>query len=177
MLYDPGAAFSVIGSTTWRNIASPSLSPAPDLMAYMKMPIVTLGFASIYVTAFRQNRKLDIWVVEGEDTPLFGLDWVEAFHLPLPKGVQACAIRTSTEAATTTTTTTVTSSSPTPQQLSSGNQQLQKLLNEYSDIFQPGHGTIRGQEAVVNIDPSARPKAFPARAVPFPLRKAVEAEL
>ena len=173
MLYDPGAAFSVIGSSTWRKIGSPSLSPAPDLMAYMKMPIVTLGFASIHVTAFRQNRKLDICVVEGEDTPLFGLDWVEAFHLPLPKGVQVCAIRTSTESATPPTTVT----SPTAQQPSSGNQQLQQLLDEYSDIFQPGHGTIRGQEAVVNIDPSARPRAFPARAVPFPLRKAVEAEL
>ena len=59
----------------------------------------------------------------------------------------------------------------------STNKRLQQLLDEYADIFKPGHGTIRGQEAVVHIYPKARPGAFPARPVSFPPRKAVEAEL
>jgi hypothetical protein len=41
-------------------------------------------------------------------------------------------------------------------------------------FFKPGYGTIRGREAVVHIDPKAR--AFPARPVPFSLRKVVETE-
>jgi hypothetical protein len=54
---------------------------------------------------------------------------------------------------------------------------LQQLLDEYSDLFKAGHGTIRGQEAIVNIDPKAKPKAFPPRPVPFPMQAAVESEL
>ena len=40
-----------------------------------------------------------------------------------------------------------------------------------------GQGTIRGQEAVVHIDPATKPRAFPPPPVPFPLRQAVEEEL
>ena len=188
MLYDPGAAFSVISHSTWQQIGSPPLSPVPNLMAFTKIPIVTLGSATVHVDAFNQHRKsLTVIVVKGEDTPLFGLDWVLKFGLPLPEGVTVCALRPSTSP-----------KQPMPTQLSTKATQqrlpptsststttltppidsrFQQLLDEYADIFSPGHGIIRGQEAVVHIDPNARPKAFWARPVPFPLRKAVEAEL
>ncbi len=54
---------------------------------------------------------------------------------------------------------------------------LQQLLDEYADIFKAEKGTIRGQEAVVHIDPAVKPRAFPPRPVPFPMRRAVEDEL
>ena len=183
-----GAAFSVISHSTWQQIGSPPLSPVPNLMAFTKIQIVTLGSATVHVDAFNQHRKsLTVIVVKGEDTPLFGLDWVLKFGLPLPEGVTVCALKPSTSP-----------KQPMPTQLSTKATQQRlpptsststttltppidgrflQLLDEYADIFSPGHGIIRGQEAVVHIDPNARPKAFRARPVPFPLLKAVEAEL
>ena len=37
MLYDPGAAFSVINKQVWQCIGSPSLSPMLNLLAYTKV--------------------------------------------------------------------------------------------------------------------------------------------
>lgn len=99
MLYDPGAVFSVISHSTWKQIGSPVLTPTPNLLAYTKVPIITLGSASISVSAFRQYRKsLTVIVIEGEDKPLFGLDWVQEFDLPLPEGVSICALRSARQA-------------------------------------------------------------------------------
>ena len=92
--------------------------------------------------------------------PLFGLDWLLAFGVALPDGVTVHAVSRPAEALSTTV-----------------QQRLRKLLNEYADVFSSELGRIRCQEAVVNIDPDARPKAFAARPVPFPMREAVEAEL
>jgi hypothetical protein len=168
MLYDPGAVLSVISRKTWQKIGSPPLSPATELLAYTKLPLTVLGQASVQVTAFGENRKLPVSVIDADDMPLFGIDWCMAFNLPLPEGVHICALKK-----TSATNPSVPSTVPT----SVTSSQLQQLLEEYDDVFQPGQGTIRGQEAVVNISPDARPTAFPPRSVPFPLRKAVEAEL
>ena len=71
---------------------------------------------------------------------------VLAFEVALPNGVQVCTV-TLKSAPTTAT----------------ADARLRQLLDEYSDIFEPGKGTIRGQEAVVHIDPTAKPRAFPPR--------------
>ena len=74
MLYDPGAAFSVIGRKLWTQIGSPPLSPTPNLLAYTEVPIQTLGKAIITVNAFGKRKSLPVYVVDSDDAPLFGLD-------------------------------------------------------------------------------------------------------
>jgi transposase InsO family protein len=174
MLYDPGAAFSVINRHVWQRIGSPSLSPMPNLLAYTKVPIRTLGSATIVVDVFKQQKTLKVCVVDTDDTPLFGLDWLLAFEVALPAGVEVRAVTSSvaTQPSTTEKLPEVVTSLP-----AATDSRLRQLLEEYADIFQSGHGTIKCQQAVVHIDPTARPKAFAARPVPFPMRKAVEAEL
>lgn len=174
MLYDPGAAFSVINKQVWQCIGSPSLSPMPNLLAYTKVPIQTLGSATIVVDVFQQRKTLPVCVVDADDTPLFGLDWLLAFDIPLPAGVEVRAVTSSAAAQPSSAATTPAIMTSVP---ASADSRLRQLLEEYADIFQPGHGTIQCQQAVVHIDPAAQPKAFPARSVPFPMRKAVEAEL
>lgn len=181
MLYDPGAAFSVISSRIWQQIGSPALTPTPNLLAYTRLTIKTLGEANIHVDVFHQKKLLPVCVVETDDMPLFGLDWLLAFDVALPEGVEVRAVTSAPP--TTTTRTTATSSEQTGgpavevSLTKSVKDKLQQLLSEYSDIFTPGQGKITCQEAVVHINPAAKPRAFPARPVPFPLRKQVEAEL
>jgi hypothetical protein len=91
-------------------------------------------------------------MVDSDDAPLFGLDWVLAFEVALPNGIQVCTV---TQKSTPTTAT--------------ADVRLRQLLDEYADTFEQGKGTIRGQEAVVHIDPTAKLRAFPSRPVPFPL--------
>jgi transposase InsO family protein len=179
MLYDPGAAFSVINKQVWQQIGSPSLSAMPNLLAYTKVPIKTLGSATISVNVFHRQKQLPVCVVETDDVPLFGLDWLLAFDVALPEGVSVCSVTSATAATQhpTSTSPSFTEQPQPPLPSQSIETRLQQLLTEYADIFKSGHGRIRCQEAVVHIDPNARPKAFAARPVPFPLRKGVEAEL
>ncbi len=142
-----------------------------------------MGKADITVEAFNSRRTVPVYVVEQNDSPLFGLNWLLTFGIELPEGVQLRSITQAvadnaltTKKTTTSTSVTTTTTDTVPLSLTD-NAKLQQLLAEYSDIFQPGQGTIKGQEAVVHIDPTAKPRAFPPRSVPFPLRKAVEDEL
>eukprot|EP00731_Ephydatia_muelleri_P010462 Em0005g1048a len=73
MLYDPGAARSVISEHTWRKVGAPSLKPTDTLVAYTNVPVETLG--------------------ETEDKPLFGLDWCVSFNLNMSKGVTICNVK------------------------------------------------------------------------------------
>ena len=136
--------------------------------------VADLGSATIVVDVFKQQKTLQVCVVDTDDTPLFGLDWLLAFEIALPAGVEVRAVTSSvaTQPSTTEKLPEVVTSFP-----AVTDSRLRQLLEEYNDIFQSGHGTIKCQQAVVHIDPTARPKVFAARPVPFPMRKAVEAEL
>jgi transposase InsO family protein len=154
------------------------LTPTAALFAYTKVEIKTLGKADITVEAFNSRITAPVYVVEQNDSPLFGLNWLLKFGIKLPEGVQ---LRSVTQAVADTTTTEKNTTVSTPVRTvplsTADDAKLRQLLAEYSDIFQPGQGTIKGQEAVVHIDPTAKPRAFPPPSVPFPLRKAVEDEL
>ena len=67
----------------------------PNLLAYTKVPIRTLGFATIVVDAFKRQKTLQVGVVDTDDTPLFGLDWLLAFEIALPAGVEVRAVTSS----------------------------------------------------------------------------------
>ncbi len=104
MLYDPGAAYSVISKSVWQRIGAPQLTPTPSLLAYTSVEIKTLGKADIVVQAFKQERTVTVYVVDKHDTPLFGMDWVLAFGIALPKGLHLCAVTSANGTEVTTTT-------------------------------------------------------------------------
>ncbi|KRZ94211.1 Uncharacterized protein T08_2686 [Trichinella sp. T8] len=53
----------------------------------------------------------------------------------------------------------------------------EKLLNEFSDLFDENIGTIKNTRATLHVKPRAEPKTFNARRIAFPLKKPVEAEI
>ena len=80
MLYDPGAARSIINQDTWNKIGAPYLTPTVPLMAYTNVPVQTLGEARVLVEAFGRKQKVPVIVIKEHDKPLFGLDYGIQHH-------------------------------------------------------------------------------------------------
>ena len=55
--------------------------------------------------------------------------------------------------------------------------ELWSLINKYPEVFKDELGTMVNFKATLNLKPTARPKFFQPRAVPFALRDSIEAEL
>uniref|UniRef100_A0A5S6QLW0 RNA-directed DNA polymerase n=1 Tax=Trichuris muris TaxID=70415 RepID=A0A5S6QLW0_TRIMR len=156
MLYDPGAAYSVIDKTTWDWLGRPPLKEAADLLAYTNVPVRTLGKAEVTVNAFGKRRNVDVYVVNGNDSPLFGLDWCMAFELPFPKGIRILNVTARDS------------------RKGENNPKWKALVDEFEDAFNRKRGAIIGYQATVHMQENAIPRAFKARPVPFALRKQVE---
>ncbi|KFD51395.1 hypothetical protein M514_07800 [Trichuris suis] len=91
MLYDPGACYGN-QEKTWEVLLCPELRDAPALVAYTEVPVCVLGKADVRVRVHEQEKRLQVYVVAEDDSPLFGLDWCLAFRLPFPQAVQVHAV-------------------------------------------------------------------------------------
>uniref|UniRef100_A0A5S6QWN3 Peptidase A2 domain-containing protein n=1 Tax=Trichuris muris TaxID=70415 RepID=A0A5S6QWN3_TRIMR len=159
MLYDPGAAYSVIGETTWDLLGRPPLKEAADLLAYTNVLVHTLGKAEVTVNAFGKKRNVEVDVVRGSDSSLFGLDWCMEFELPFPKGIRILNVTASDSGK------------------GENNPKWKALVDEFDDVFNRKRGAIIGYQATVHVQENAIPRAFKARPVPFAIRKQVEDEI
>lgn len=161
MLYDPGAAQTVLSKKIWEKLGSPELTSAQNLMAYSQVPVETLGKITVNVTFGNSRKTLNAFIVNTNDVPLFGLDWCQAFNLPFPKGVKICKISN---------------------EVGYNNNfkiKLNQLLKEFNSLFSDSvkSGTIKGHKAKILIKENIKGKVFPPRRVPFPMRVKVEEEL
>ena len=166
MLYDPGAARSVISEQIWKRIGSPYLSSADTLVAYTNVVVETLGETTIDVQALGKRKELPVTVVKQHDQPLFGLDWCQEFDIRMPRGVTICKLGPQAGSALPPGTNGNTTSTP-----------LGALLQQCSELFSEKPSTINGHKAVVHMKEGAIPRLFSARPLPFPMRKAVEQEI
>eukprot|EP00731_Ephydatia_muelleri_P031413 Em0022g927a len=160
MLYDPGAARSVITKKVWSQIGCPKLKSAGTLVAYSGVAVDTLGETKVEVEAFGKRKRLSVMVAEIDDTPLFGLDWCLSFDIKMPPGVSIHHVR-----------------SDHMTQGGSLGKEIEGLLTQFKDLFSEEPGVIVGHKAVVHLKEGAVPRVCSARPVPFPIKGAVEAEL
>ncbi|GJQ74628.1 hypothetical protein Trydic_g21481 [Trypoxylus dichotomus] len=93
MLYDPGAAHSVVGQDLWMRIGGPTLSKTRNLVAYTDVEIDTIGVTEVNIHAFGLVKKLFVYVKRSNDVPLFGLDWCIAINLPRPPAAGLCQFK------------------------------------------------------------------------------------
>ena len=93
MLYDPGAARSVITKKVWSQIGCPKLKSAGTLVAYSGVAVDTMGETKVEVEAFGKRKRLSVMVAETDDTSLFGLDWCLSFDIKMPPGVSIHHVR------------------------------------------------------------------------------------
>ena len=54
---------------------------------------------------------------------------------------------------------------------------IQVVIDKYSEVFEGGLGTLRGVTAKIHIDPQVTPRFYSPRPVPYAWRQKVEAEL
>eukprot|EP00731_Ephydatia_muelleri_P006604 Em0003g852a len=101
MLYDPGAARSVISEQIWKRIGSPYLSSADTLVAYTNVVVETLGETTIDVQALGKRKELPVTVVKQHDQPLFGVSIAARYkwkhHIYTIGGTASAVLRTLSE--------------------------------------------------------------------------------
>ena len=94
-----------------------------------------------------QKQELPLIVVEGNGPMLFGRDWLSQFTLNWKK---IHLLQRSTVA---------------------------DVLKRHSTIFNAELGTLKGYEAKLQMDPTATPRFYKARSVPYSLKDMIEKEL
>ncbi|KII68284.1 hypothetical protein RF11_06725 [Thelohanellus kitauei] len=152
MNVDSGAAVSCIGKELWKKLGSPELGSCQTLRGYMGSLIPTLG--KTLVTVHHQNKsfKLPIYVIDGNDTPLMGLEWMKALRISIKFDGD---------------------SNPKIHNVNS----LQCILDRFPRLFSNSLGNIRGYEAIIRVPSTASPTVWKYRPVPFAIRDKVELEL
>ena len=96
------------------------------------------------------KKQLSLLVVPTDGPALFGRDWLQAIVLDWRQLNRVHNIR---------------------------NRALQDVLDQYSDLFKDGMGTLQGTTVKIHIQQDARLHFFRARPVPYALREKVTAEL
>ncbi|KAK9731509.1 hypothetical protein QE152_g13608 [Popillia japonica] len=108
------------------------------------------------VRAFNIVKELPVYVVKADDVPLFGLDWCLAFNTPMPTGAKLCTV--------------LTKGNKIVETNSTGQLEINKLLEDFQELFTNQIGTIRGHYAKIHVPEHIKPKAFRPRPVPIALR-------
>lgn len=162
MLYDPGAAYSVISEKIWKKIGAPQLLKTKNLIAYTNLEVETLGRTTVRVSAFDKNMNLELYVVKRSDIPLFGLNWSLSFNIPLPPGAKLCTLK-----------------APDSAEHRSGTDanDIKHLLCEYKNIFSGTIGVVNGHPVHIHILPTVSPVAFRPRPVAIALQESVRVEI
>ncbi|CAB0009028.1 unnamed protein product, partial [Nesidiocoris tenuis] len=161
MIYDPGAAQTVVSKEVWMKIGQPKLLPTQDLFAYTNVPIKTLGMAYVSVTAFGKTLHLKLCVVDTNDAPLFGFSWAMAFKLPMPEGARICKVKCSENKA----------------ENRKFEATLRAIIDKHGNVFKKGIGTMKNFKFKIHLAENAQPKIFSARRVPISIRDQVGMEL
>ena len=113
MEIDTGASLSLVSEQTYQEIwpSVPLQSTSVNLKTYSGTPLKVLGLMNVKVCYEQQTMTLPLLVVAGIGASLLGRNWLEKITLNW-KAIHAVNI-----------------------------DKLQEVLNQYSDVFNPGVGT------------------------------------
>ena len=150
---DTGAAVSVISEKTRQKLFPTATLEATEirLRTYNSKPITVLGQLAVTVEYQGYHGVHTLYVVEGSGAALLGRDWLSKIRLDWAS-IKSLAL--------------------------GGRQQaLDKLLDSYEQVFQPGLGTMTQIKAHLSLKPDARPVFRRPHQVPFTIREKVGKEL
>ena len=148
---DTGASLSIISEDTYKSISSATdkLQPTDvSLRTYTGETLTAVGCIDVLVQYESQALILPLIVVKGHGPSLFRRNWLEKIKL------NWSSLHT------------VTMSSA-----------LDDLLQQHQNLFHDQLGTLKGFHARLAVDPTAQPRFFKPRPVPYVLKEKVEKEL
>ena len=154
MELDTGSAISVIPIRTYKELFShkPLSETKTRLKTYSGETITPAGIINVLVNYEGQEHNLDLFVVKKDSPSLFGRAWLK--HIKLDwNSIKFLQTGKSTE------------------------DNVQELLQKYSQIFTAESGKVKGMKASLTLKENAQPKFCRARPVPYALKERVEKEL
>lgn len=152
MELDTGAAVSLISESVFNKLCldKPFQLSSSHLRTYSGETLPVLGQLQVKVTCGDQQARLPLHVVAGHGSSLLGRDWLRTLRLDWN------CIR---------------------QVQNTVNTNLHSLLQKHQAVFSDQLGLLKGFEAKIHVDPSAKPVFCRARSVPYSMKLKVEEAL
>lgn len=150
MKVDTGASVSLASETTYHCYwpNKPLSTSAVVLRTYSGEQIKVIGSLQVIVRYEQQQASLSLPIMEGKGPSLLGRDWLKSISLNWNQI-----------------------------HIMQDSPQLQVVLYEHKDVFQPKLGTVRRFQAHIHMDPNAKPEFCKARPLLYTMRAKVEEEL
>ena len=149
LIIDLAAPVSSTFTQLWPKDLQPSLKPTnAALKTYTGETIKPLGVISVQVEVNNQKQQLDLLIVPGNGPSLLGCDWLSNLRLDWAHIYSM-----------------------------NSSDSLQVVLARHPTVFEESLGLVKGTTAKIHVDPTAQPKFFKARPVPYALRDKVDKEL
>ncbi|XP_042147460.1 uncharacterized protein K02A2.6-like [Ixodes scapularis] len=155
MEVDSGAVCSVINERTMRQLrlSKHKLQPCElRLRTYNQQELKVLGSVMVQVTYKGRQKRLRLVVIKGAGVGLLGRDWFKALGIELRVNQLEEATNNQSPSSA-------------------------AVLSRHADVFQPGLGKSKGPPVRVEVEPTAQPKFFKPRPVPFALLPKVDEAL
>ena len=152
MELDTGASVTLISESVFNKLCldKPLRLSSSRLSTYSGERLPVLGQLQVNVTCGDQQGRLPLHVVAGHGSSLLGRDWLRTLRLDWN------CIR---------------------QVQSTVNTNLHSLLQKHQAVFDDQLGLLKGFEANIHVDPTAKPVFCRARSVPYSMKLKVEEAL
>ena len=152
---DTGTSVSIISEQTFKELWGQDRHPALQhcgirLRTYTGEILPIKGQIQVDVHYKDQIKTLPLIVAEGNGPSLVGRNWLSSITMDWTELCNNhCCYSLS----------------------------LQGILDQHAEVFQTGLGTASNLEAVIHIEPEAKPRFFKPRTVPYAIKPKVEMEL
>ena len=163
MEYDTAADRSIINEEIWQKLNKPQLRQMKHLLQnYDGTRIEIMGKTRVTVKVGSAKCTHNLVVVKNNDV-VFGKDLMRKLNVE-PK-IKAVEWQPKNQKSTN------------QRKVTKENKQLQKLLDEYSDLFDERIGTVKNFVAKIRLTPEAKPKVCRPCPVPFAIRQGADLEI
>lgn len=152
MELDSGSAVTVFSKALYdKYFANKPLFPSmTTLVNYAGTEIYPVGVVSLNVTYSKCTQLLDVLVVEKSEPALLGRDFMCKFNLSICDAINHLNVQ---------------------------NELIDKLCAEFKSVFANGIGTFTKGKIEIKLKPTAEPKFFKPRVIPYALKEKVEIEI
>lgn len=153
--FDSGAAVTVIGKKDFHdNFPNRKIIPSDiKLFSYGGNPLKVLGYATVKVIYKNTGHMLNLYVVESNNIPLFGREWIRQLNLDFGSIFDLNSV------------------------VDVESSDLKKVILHYKPLFQNYAGKIVNVQARLRLKENSKPVFAKSRSIPFSMQENVKNEL